>query len=111
MNNSLDRHNPEFGKCMIGARFILNKVALLGNKVGTMGYVFNEYIDFDDIAKVGVQIIFPNGQYDGFSWVEQQLYLIQAGWEERYTSYKFRNVMQVSRDFANGYWVFPKEIK
>jgi hypothetical protein len=106
----MDEHNPAFGKCMIGARFILNRDCL-GNKTGAMGYVFNEYQDYDDPTKIGVQIIFPNGEYDGFSWAEQQAFLTQIGVEERYTSYRFRNVIKVSRDFADGYWAFPKEIR
>jgi len=107
------QHSPELsemGACMIGDCFIL-KVDCLGNKAGAMGYVFNEYKDFDDPTKIGVQIIFPNGNYDGFGWKEQQEFLKWIGRSEKHSNYQFRNVMQVSRDFEQGYWSFSKETK
>ena len=39
---------------MIGAIFEVKRSAgMLGNPVGTEGFVFNEYIDLDDISKLG----------------------------------------------------------
>ena len=90
---------------MIGAIFeVIRPAGMLGNPVGTEGYVFNQYIDLDDISKFGVQIIFPNGNYDGFSFHEQEEFLKFKGFDTRYEEYEFKNVMQVSRDFQNGYW-------
>lgn len=90
---------------LIGSKWKLKK-AMLGNEVGIVGYVFNQYNDFDDSSKLGIQIIFPNGQYDGFSVEEQKLYLEYVAAGDKYSSYQFRNVMDVWRDFQNGYWKF-----
>jgi hypothetical protein len=89
----------------IGQKVIL-RLPVLGNPDGAVGYVFNEYDDFDFPGKLGLQIIFPNGNYDGFSVIEQELCLDMLDIEPSYANYKFRNVMQVSRDFNNGYWRF-----
>jgi len=88
---------------MTGDKYML-KQAVLGNPVGTIGYVFNEYIDFDNKNEKGIQVIFPNGEYDGFSVKEQELFLEFQGVDWRYVTYEFRNVIQVSIDFDKGYW-------
>ena len=80
---------------------------MLNCKPGTRGVVFNIYQDFDDPSKEGVQIIFENGNYDGFSVVDQELFLDEE--DVRYIpfyirDYKFTNVMKVSRDFEKGFW-------
>ena len=80
------------------------KVFCLGNSVGTLGYVFNQYPDFDYPDLWGVQIIFPNGEYDGFSYDEQEQLLEYEGYDWRYVGYNFTNVMKVSKDFDSGYW-------
>ena len=90
---------------MIGRKYRL-KVHCLGNDAGTLGYIFNQYQDYDYPGEWGVQIIFPNGQYDGFSHNEQENFLEYEGYDRRYMGYNFTNVMQVSRDFDNGYWEF-----
>lgn len=92
---------------MIGVKFRLKR-AMLGNPAGTMGYVFNDYKDFEEDGWRGVQIIFPNGNYDGFSFEEQGLYLEEDGFSKEHENYQFQNVMQVSRDFRNGYWDFSE---
>ena len=89
----------------IGDQVTLTR-AMLGNDVGTIGYVFTEYTDFDDRKKVGVQIIFKNGNLDGFSVKEQENYLKFVRHVNQYENYIFNNVMQVERDFRKGYWVF-----
>jgi hypothetical protein len=90
---------------MIGAKFeIIRPAGILGNPVGTVGYTFNQYDDFNSPDKLGVQIIFPNGNYDGFSVHEQKDFLKFLGFDEQYTNYEFKNVIQVSRDFDRGYW-------
>ena len=88
---------------MIGAEFMLS-VPCLGNPAGTHGYVFNEYPDFDNPRKLGLQVIFQNGQYDGFSIEEQSEFMELIGIRPEYTGYNFRNVMQVTTDFRRGYW-------
>jgi hypothetical protein len=80
--------------------------AMLGNDVGAIGYVFTEYPDFDDPTKNGVQIIFENGNLDGFSAWEQENYLNFLRHVPQYEDYIFNNVMQVERDFRKGYWAF-----
>jgi hypothetical protein len=87
----------------VGDKVMLRN-AMLGNEKGTYGYVFNEYEDFDDPEKVGVQVIFPNGEYDGFSAEEQAMFLFWEGHDIRFSGYQFENVIQVSRDFDKGYW-------
>lgn len=86
------------------------KVACLGNEVGTKGVVFYDYGD-------GVQVIFANGEYDGFSKcstmpnekTETDFFLAQIGFCEDLANYSFQNVMTVSRDYKKG--VFDKAIK
>jgi hypothetical protein len=92
---------------MVGCKFMLKR-NILGNPVGTVGFVFNEYPDFDDHSKLGIQIIFPNGEYDGFSIREQEEFLEQVGYDWRCAGYIFSNVIQVSKDFDNGFWKFLK---
>lgn len=89
-------------KVMIGQKWRL-KVGMLGNKAGVDGYVFEEY---PSLNGTGIQIIFPNGNYDGFSPAEQENFLEFVETVPKYTSYNFRNVMQVSDDFRMGYWKF-----
>lgn len=88
---------------MIGAKFKL-KTPMLGVPVGSVGYVFNQYDDFDYPRELGVQIIFENGNYDGFSITEQEMFLEYLGYDTRYVGYKFKNVMQVYMDYRSGYW-------
>lgn len=85
------------------------KVPCLGNKVGTLGVGFNDYGD-------GVQFIFENGEYDGFSSseigmaegdeIEQSRFLEEVGYDKTLSGYQFKNVMKVSDDFRKG--VFEK---
>ncbi len=75
---------------------------MLGNDSGTVGIVFYKY------DGGGVQIIFPNGQYDGFSKNEQYNYLEFIEHVYKYENYLFENVVQVSIDFEKGYWRFDK---
>ena len=89
----------------IGSKVILTR-AMLNEQVGSIGFVFSEYPDFDDDSKIGVQIIFQNGSFDGFSDEEQHLYLEDLGVDSRYQCYEFNNVNQVDRDFRKGYWSF-----
>ena len=89
----------------VGSRVVLLR-EMLGEKVGSIGFVFEAYPDFDDSSKVGVQVIFQGGGYDGFSAEEQDLYLENLGADSRYCMYEFNSVNRVSADFRNGYWRF-----
>jgi len=80
------------------------KIPCLGNGTDTTGIVFHTYPDFDDKSKEGVQVIFENGEYDGFSIKEQDIFLKYVGFSHNHENYMFKNVIQVSRDFDNGYW-------
>jgi len=92
---------------LIGMKVILKR-RMLGENVGAIGYVFNEYPDFDDPEKLGVQVIFEKGGFDGFSVEEQNLYLEFKEIDARYSGYKFVNVSCVIIDYRNGYWNFRR---
>lgn len=89
----------------VGYKVTLN-VPMLGNKVGARGYVYEEYTDFDDKTKNAVSVVFENGNYDGFSYEEQGLFLKFLYVVPLYAGYKFQNVMRVSQDFDHNYWNF-----
>lgn len=78
------------------------KVGCLGNSALTEGVVFNHY-------GTGFQVIFPNGEYDGFSeigkinnQVEAEYFLEYVRHKKKLENYCFANVMQLSQDFKNG---------
>ena len=81
---------------------------MLECRPGTRGVVFNTYQDFDNSSKLGCQIIFENGNYDGFSVADQELFL-----EEEYVKYtpfyiidyKFTNVINLY-NFIIAYFLF-----
>ena len=89
----------------IGSKFKLLK-SMLGNSAGVIGYVFHQYKDYDDSDEIAIEIIFSNGNYDGFSKREQSDFLEYQGYNLEYAGYIFQNVIQVSKDFRNGYWKF-----
>lgn len=75
------------------------KVDMFGNPEGTEGVVIDEYT-LGELSRV--QIIFENGEYDGFSDEEQRAYLERSGHEASLADYKFTNVMKLSQDFEEG---------
>lgn len=86
---------------MVGDLYKL-KVDCLGNPRGTIGIVFYDYFD-------GQEIIFPNGNYDGFNHESEiPQFLDYVGHIEEYSAYKFKNVMKVSQDFDDKYWDFNR---
>lgn len=89
----------------VGSKVILLR-DMLGEKVGSIGFVFDTYPDFSDSSKEGVQVVFQGGGYDGFSQEEQELYLQDIGVNPRYSQYVFRNVNWVYADWRKGYWSF-----
>lgn len=90
---------------VVGQTVYLKK-AMLGEPIGSKGYVYETYEDFDDPQKNAVSIIFSRGSYDGFSVKEQELFLEVGRVDQRYTMYDFKNVNQVYKDHQNGYWQF-----
>ena len=64
---------------------------------GAEGVVYYHYGD-------GFQVIFPNGNYDGFSLVsdEADYFLEYVSHSKSLENYEFTNVMQVMKDFGNG---------
>jgi len=94
---------------MIKGQKVELRVQCLGNPAYTAGYVVDVYKDFVDPSKEGVMVIFPNGNYDGFSHEEQGLFFCYDQHPEVnpvYNDYKFTNVIQLSRDFNKGFWKF-----
>ena len=81
------------------------KISCLNNIVGTEGVVYYHYGD-------GFQVIFPNGNYDGFSLVsklsneiiEADYFLEYVSHSENLENYKFKNVMQLMKDYADSYF-------
>lgn len=71
------------------------KIPCLGNDVGRIGVVFNDY-------GTGCQVIFPNGEYDGFSTEEQATFLEEVGFDSVIGRYQFKNVMRVAEDYRVG---------
>lgn len=75
------------------------KTPCLGNKIGAPGVVIQQY----DIGYgPSVQIIFKNGEYDGFSPEEQSDFLAAVGHCTVLENYTFNNVIQLTRDFQRG---------
>ena len=74
----------------------------LGNEPGTRGIVFHV---FDNNV---AQVIFPNGEYDGFDWSTDV-----DTWFKIHTNlplvYDFTNVMQLRKDFKDG--IFTKTLE
>lgn len=83
-------------------------VPCLSNPEGTLGYVYDEYPDFDG-PYTGISVIFENGEYDGFSAKEQHLMLEYIRSTDLH--YQFKNVMKLSQDFEQGIFKFLKDIK
>ena len=82
--------------------------ACLGNPVGTVGFVVEEYKDFDGSEKPGLQIIFANGEHDGFSVADQELFLefVEGNVHSKHARYEFTNVIRMYDDYKKGYWNF-----
>jgi len=89
---------------------VLRDFPPIGVKAGEVGYVFSEYRDFDDPDKIGFQIIFENGGYDGFGADEQELFLEFVEHSFEHEGYIFRNVMELSEDWQRGTWDFKLEV-
>lgn len=80
---------------------ITTKLSLLGNDPGALGVVYEEY---DLGYGPGASVIFPNGEYDGFSPEEQRAMLERVGHCKEVAGYQFDNVMRLSHDFQRGFF-------
>lgn len=83
--------------CTLG-QLVKLKEETMGNKVGTTGVCFNVY----HLGSPGAQIIFPNGEYCGFSLDEQKHFFELGQIMPDYCNYIFRNVMVVSKHHQEG---------
>lgn len=90
---------------LIGAKYRLTR-DVMGNPAGSIAFVVDQYQDFEKPDEIGVQLIMKNGATDGFSVNDQNLMLDWIGYEEKYTSYKFSNVLQLKKDWRSNYWDF-----
>jgi hypothetical protein len=88
----------------VGQRVTL-KVPMMQEKIGSVGYVYETYRNFDGNG-LGASIIFSNGSYDGFSKAEQESFLEIGRVDQRYTMYGFKNVNLLVKDYRHGYWQF-----
>lgn len=84
---------------------VILRVPMLNEVLHAVGVVFNDY-------GTGVQVIFEKGNYDGYDSDEQEMFLKKVGMDPTTAVYNFKNVMQVSRDYDNGFWnhVFSKPV-
>lgn len=77
------------------------KIDCLGNAIGSIGVVYENY----NIGEGnGVSVIFENGEYCGFSEIEQEEFFEEVGFttDARIKTYNFTNVIKLSRDFESG---------
>ena len=84
---------------MIVGDVVKLKEPLLGNASGTIGFVYHDYA-------FGVQVIFENGNYDGFEPEEQNRFLEKVGHDEKVANYNFKNVICLGVDFNNDFFPF-----
>lgn len=83
---------------------------LMGVSKGMVGYVFEVYTDFEDGTKQGIQVIFENGEYHGFSHSEQKTMLNRVKYVPLYGIYRYssweEHISKVTKDYERGYWDF-----
>lgn len=100
----------ERGLAMVGDKYRATRDFLaIGVTAGEVGYVIQEYEDFDDPSKMGFQIIFEKGGYDGFGFSEQEMFLEFLGHSLEHEGYIFRNVIELAEDWRTGTWNFQLE--
>lgn len=81
------------------------KVSCLGNEAGTRGVCFHVY-QLGDLPPGG-QVIFENGNYDGFSVDEQEQFLEII--ENTSFRYEFKHVIKLGQDFEASVFDFIKQ--
>lgn len=82
------------------------KTQCLNNVVGTLGVVVDAYnFPASNGLHYGYTIIFENGAYDGFAEEDEvDTFLEILSVCEPLSSYKFRNVDQLWKDYKRGYF-------
>jgi len=75
------------------------KVKCLGNEPGTLGVCYS--VDHT-LGRPSYGIVFPNGEYDGFSPAEMGSFLEPAGFSSSVQDYQFTNVIRLSEDCRRG---------
>ena len=96
--NGRERTDGKKGTALVGT-IVKLKVACLDNPIGTRGVCFELYKIGEGI---GSSFIFGNGKYDGFSPLEQQLYLDAIGYSKEIENYKYSHVGELVLDFFSG---------
>lgn len=76
---------------------VLLLTPMLGENMHSIGVAFHDYGD-------GIQFIFEDGGYDGFSTGEQKDFLLEKGIDEKSSAYVFSNVINMERDYEAGRW-------
>ena len=95
---------------MVKGTQVIAKVDIkaLGVRAGDLGVVFNVY---SDSAGTGFQVMFSNGEYNGFSEDEQmgERFVTEADYFlevldliPELSAYRFKNVIQLSEDYRKG---------
>lgn len=76
----------------------------MDNRPGTVGICYDVYnLSGDE----GYAIIFPNGEYCGFAKDELNFFEdYSIGFSKKASTYTFKNVMQLCRDFKGGFFDF-----
>lgn len=82
---------------MLPGTIVMLKCDLLGNNTGAFGVCYDAYQLGNH---QGSSFIFENGEYDGFSPVEQEEMLKLVGQSADVKDYKFTNVIQLTADFS-----------
>ncbi|MDC8832801.1 hypothetical protein [Alteromonas gilva] len=75
--------------------------ACLGNPAGSVAVVYEAYQIGE--SHHGASLIFPNGNYDGFSDQCMEIFEVNpVRFERSCAEYKFRNVCNLAIDFSKG---------
>jgi hypothetical protein len=83
---------------------------ILGNPIGTIGYVIYQFMDKREPNGWTLVVLFPNGKFDSFMPSHQDMYLEFIHPVLLYAGYVFQGVEQVAKDFIKGFWIFSEAI-
>lgn len=75
------------------------KINCLGNEIGAQGVCYS--IDYS-LGRASYGVIFENGNFDGFSPEDVELFLKEIGFSSSIQYYQFTNVIKLSQDFDRG---------
>lgn len=82
-------------------------IPMLNEATGTRGVVYDVYDDIKYSTKQGASIIFENGNYDGFSFEDQEIFLNEEPVMHIpffIRDYEFENVIKLTEDYKKGHW-------